>query len=226
MSSKTPHRSPTATQRHATLADVPFLAEICEIASKPPFERSFWDELTEPLGVSTRQFLEAVFAERASNWGNVEDFVVLEVDGEPAAAAAVFNARLESCDRRFLDLERLPAVAARLGWDGDAVAEFENRYNAFWGPPDPIFLYPQAPAIIESVAVLPRFRGLGLGARLIEEAIAEARRRGRDAIGVMVVHGNDRAQALYERYFKRWASFHAAYFDDKFPGITKYRSTL
>lgn len=133
---------------------------------------------------------------------------MLEVDGRPAAACAVFDARFEPCDRRTVNLERLPEIARLLGWDAQTAEAFQAHYEALWGPPDPIFLQPQAPAIIESVGVLPGFRGLGLGDRLMQEAKAEAKRRGHEAIGVMAIHGNDRAHALYQRHFERYATYY------------------
>lgn len=59
-----------------------------------------------------------------------------------------------------------------------------------------------------------------------QDALAEARRRGHDALGIMAIHGNDRAHRLYERHFDRWATFHEAAFDGRFPGVTRYRSTI
>jgi len=212
--------------RPATRADVPFLAEIEEIASTPPFERSMWAELAEPFGVRTRVFLEAMLDADASSWGGVDDFLVLEADGRPAAACAVYDAPPGPCDRRALDLSRLGGIAARLGWDAATARAFRDAYEAAWGPPDPVFLQPQAPAIVEAVGVLPACRGLGLGDRLMAEAKAEARRRGHDALGVMAIHGNDRAHRLYARHFERWATFHEAAFDHRFPGVTKYRSDV
>lgn len=53
------------------------------------------------------------------------------------------------------------------------------------------------------------------------EAKTETRRRGHDALGIMAIHGNDRAHRLYERHFERWAAF-----DGRFPGVTKYRSSV
>ncbi|TAD87693.1 MAG: GNAT family N-acetyltransferase [Alphaproteobacteria bacterium] len=218
--------SPPITRWGAPHADIPFLAEIEEIASKPPFEYSMWDALVAPFGVTPRAFLEAMLAANAANWGAVEDFLVLEVEGRPVAACAVFDAPLEPCDRRPVKLERLPEVGRLLGWDTETTNGFRDHYNTLWGAPDPIFLQPQAPVLIESVGVLDGFRGRGLGERLMLEAKATAKERGYDTIGIMVIHGNDRAQQLYERHFERWASFYPAVFDHKFPGLTKYRAKL
>jgi GNAT superfamily N-acetyltransferase len=214
------------TRRKAERADIPFLVEIEEMASTAPFEQSMWDQLVEPFGMSSRALVEVMFATGASNWGGVEDFLVVEVDGQRAAACAVFDACFKPCDRRTLKLERLPEMARRLCWDAMTTERFREHYEMLWGPADPIYLQPQAAAIIECVGVLPAFRGLGLGDLLMREAKDEARRRGHDSIGIMAIRGNDRAEALYERHFERYATFYPAAFSQEFPGVTKYRSKL
>ena len=78
---------PMISQRSGMRTDIPFLARMEEEASTPPFERSLWAELLEPNGTSTQDFLAAMLAADASQWGRVEDFLVLEVAGRPAAAA-------------------------------------------------------------------------------------------------------------------------------------------
>jgi ribosomal protein S18 acetylase RimI-like enzyme len=52
---------------------------------------------------------------------------------------------------------------------------------------------------LHDIAVVPRFRGLGIGSRLIEAAVEEARRRGCVKLTLEVLEGNTRAKALYER---------------------------
>ena len=215
------------TVRHATLADVSFLARIDQIAASVPFERPFWDDLLEPLGVSPQMFVEATFRLNASNWGSTEEFIVLEKDGQPAAACVVFEPPQVQEDRRPLRLEKLADIATHLSWSDSTTAEFQQRYEAIWGSGNIPFLEPQAPVIIESVGVLPEARGLGLGKRLMHEAFAEARQRGHDTIGIMVIHGNDIARSLYESSgFEPYITYHANYFDYGFPGVTKYRASL
>lgn len=49
-----------------------------------------------------------------------------------------------------------------------------------------------------SICVLPGYRGVGLGAELLEGAVGEARRRSLPALGLSVEEGNP-ARRLYER---------------------------
>ena len=215
------------TVRHATLADAAFLARIDQIAASVPFERSLWDDLLEPLSVSPHTFVEAMFRLNASNWGRTEEFIVLEKDGQPVAACVVFEPPQVQEDRRPLRLEKLADIATHLSWSDSMMEEFQQRYDAIWGSGNIPFLAPQAPVIIESVGVVPEARGLGLGKRLMQEAFAEARQRGHDTIGIMVIHGNDIARSLYESSgFEPYITYHANYFDYGFPGVTKYRVSL
>lgn len=193
-------------------------------ASLPPFSRSFWDDLLRDTDTDTLDFLEAMLREGASNWGGVEDFIILDVEGEPAATCAVF-APDRSVLEGPLNLRRLNRVSTALSWRSDVAADFRAAYKRVWdGGAD--FLEPQADLIVETVAVAPHFRGRGLGEALMQAAFDKARKRRAASVGIMVVHGNDAAKALYEKHFEPYVTFHAAYFDHTFPGLTKFRATL
>lgn len=211
--------------RAATAQDIPFLAKMDVEASLPPFGRSFWDELLESTGTDTLTFLEAMFREAASNWGDVSDFIILESDGVPVATCAVFKPKPTPATEGPLNLERLDQIAGALSWSDDAKNTFRAAYEKVWSG-DTGFLNPQADLIIETVAVAPDYRGNGLGTALMHAAFARGRDLGADNIGIMVIHGNDGAQALYEKHFEPFATFHGAYFDHEFPGLTKYRASL
>lgn len=218
-------QTPAIAVRSATRDDIALLARLDHEASLPPFERPFWDDLLEGTGTAPLDFLEAMFAVGGSNWGAIEDFLILEVDGAPAAGCAVYLATGDAARGHPLNLARLPAIAEWLAWPRATRDAFEAAYRALWAE-DPIFYAPQAPAIVETVAVLPEHRGRGLGDRLMVEAKARARGLGVDAVGIMVVHGNDAAARLYAKHFEPWATFHPAYFGGAVPGLTKFRAAL
>ena len=196
------------------------------MASLPPAGRSVWEDLVEPTGTPTMRFLEAKLAADASNWGAVEDFIVIEVEGRPAAACAVYDVKEDPALRMPLNLARLASVAQTLGWSEAVTAGFRTRYDALCAVGDAVTMTPQAPIIVESVAVLPAYRGLGLGKRLMEAAFDEARRRNGTVLGVSVLHDNVAARRLYEQYFDPYITFHSAYFDGAFPSLTKFRVKL
>ena len=220
-----PQHKIAPTVRAATVEDIPFLARMDVEASLPPFGTSFWDELLECTGTETLSFLEAMLREGASNWGDVSDFIILERDGEPMATCAVFKPETQPANEGPLNLDKLDQIAQLLSWSDDTRTAFRSAYEKVWSD-NTDFLKPQADLIIETVAVVQDRRGEGLGTALIEAAFARGRDLGANSIGIMVIHGNDGARSLYEKHFEPFATFHGAYFDHEFPGLTKYRASL
>ncbi len=55
-------------------------------------------------------------------------------------------------------------------------------------------------ADIQTIGVLPRFEGQGIGRAMLTELLGEARRRGADNVMLEVRADNPRAQKLYARY--------------------------
>lgn len=217
--------SPLETVRSANRQDIPFLALMDLEASRSPFEHSFWDELLAPTRTPSARLLESMFRCDASTWGRVEDFLIIERNGQPAATCAVYRPSSTPVINGPLNLSKLPEIAAMLGWNTSTVKRFEQAYIKVWGSNND-FLKPQAELIVETVAVAPGHRGSGLGHSLMRAAFKRAREAGAASLGVMVIHGNDPAKALYEKYFEPFISFHSAFFDDTFPGLTKYRAQL
>ncbi|MDX8354856.1 GNAT family N-acetyltransferase [Cognatiyoonia sp. IB215182] len=218
-----PHLYPVI--RRATRADIPFLAKMDIEASSQPFGVPFWVSLLESTQTTPEAFVEAMLRENASHWGKVEDFLIVEVQGSPAATCCVFRPDPETASAGPLDLENLPAVGWSLGWSQDQIKRVEAAYLKAFGA-EAEFLKPQADLIIETVAVALEHRGEGLGHLLMKAAFDRGREMGAKTIGIMVIHGNDSAQALYEKHFEPFATFYGAYFDHEFPGVTKYRASL
>lgn len=216
----------TFSTRKATTADIPFLAQIEYEASLPPFDHCFWEDLLEGTGTTALQFIEAELRTDASNWGNVADFLILETEGKPVAAAAGYVPNPE--DYCPLRLSRLEAIAQALNWSTETLSVFCDRYLALWGGDvRPFFLTPQATWIIENVAVLPEARGRGFGKALLKALLEEGRSQQHDFAGIMVINGNDVARHTYESIgFKPYQTFHADYFSEQFniefPGVTKF----
>jgi ribosomal protein S18 acetylase RimI-like enzyme len=216
----------TLTIRKATIADIPFLARIEYEASLPPLDSCFWEDILQGTGTSVLDFIETQLSVDAANWGAVSDFTILEDGGKPVAAAAGYIPNAE--DYCPLRLSCLAKIAQELHWSPETATEFGDRYDRFWGGDcRPFFLTPQAPWIIENVAVLPEARGRGLGKVLLKELLAEGRAQQHSHAGIMVINGNDVARHIYESIgFEPYQTFHAQYFkqqfDLEFPGITKF----
>ena len=216
--------SPKIAVRSGELEDIPFLAHIIEMASTPPFPQSLWRRVLDPVDVPTQPFIEALLAEGAFAWGPVTDFIVLMVDGIPAAACSVFLS--DTDNREPVRLDRMLAVAARLGWGADRLQTFRIAYSEAFTTDEETAAAPLADAVIEAVGVMPEFRGLGLGDRLMQDAKTVARAKGAADLTVAAITGNDTAHRLYARHFAPIVTFHTALYDGLFPGETKYRAML
>lgn len=212
--------------RNATSADIPFLARIEYEASLPPMNHCFWEDMLQGTGTSALEFIEAELRADGSNWGNVADFLVLEADGKPVAAAAGYTPNRE--DYCPLRLSCLDAIAQELKWSIETTVEFRDRYMQLWGGDlCPFFLTPQATWVIENVAVLAEARGQGLAKVLLRALLEKGRSQHHSYAGIMVINGNDIARRAYESIgFKPYQTFYADYFADQFkiefPGITKF----
>ncbi|MEO1211815.1 MAG: GNAT family N-acetyltransferase [Cyanobacteria bacterium J06638_20] len=216
----------TLSTRKATKADIPFLARIEYEASLPPFNHCFWDDLLDGIGTSALAFIEAELRVEASNWGDVEDFIILEEEGKPVAAAAGYVPNDENYTP--LRLSRLDALAQELNWSNAVAKTFCDRYMGMWGGDlRPFILMPQATWIIETVAVVPEARGRGLGKEIVKAVVEEGRSQNHSHAGIMVINGNDAARHTYESIgFKPYMTFYADLFSEQlgmdFPGITKF----
>ena len=69
-------------------------------------------------------------------------------------------------------------------------------------------------ADIQTIGVLPRFEGRGIGRALLTELLEEARRRGADNVMLEVRADNPRAQALYVRFGFRKIHTRRKYYRD------------
>jgi ribosomal protein S18 acetylase RimI-like enzyme len=217
--------STSMTVRRATREDIPFLAWCNITATSPAPEFCYWDPLLEQSGTITVDFMRAVFAADALAWGRVEEFFVIEEAGHLIAGASAFA--MNPDDYRPFRLERLNAVAETLGWNSETLARFRNAYEQVWSDPQDSSLAPQATWIIECVAVIPEARGRGMVRRLFNTLFEEGRTLGHAHVGISVTTGNLAAQRAYENIgFRLHLQYGADYFNDAFPGTTKYRLSL
>lgn len=223
---KTPRTDRAKLQtRQATIADIPFLAKIQYEALLPPANACFWDDLLQDTPSNSLQFIAAMLEADASNWGKVTDFLIVEEEGQPLAAAAGYSPY--AAEYHPLNLTKLEAIAQILGWSTAETTSFRTHYEQFWGRGSLEFLKPIAPWVIETVAVLPEARGRGLGKVLIQALLEEGRSRQYDRAGLMVINGNEIARHTYESLgFKPYQAFYADYFENQFAGVTKFRFAL
>ena len=218
------------TVRSATIADTVFLSHVIYEASLPPENHSFWDDLLQGSSTTSKAFITAMLKTRATNWSNVEDFLVVERNGKAVAAASVFEAT--ASDYRPVQLEEIDSVSQELGWSKQTTAKFCDRYvQLFSDDPQPLFFRPQAPWIIEYVAVLEEARGQGIGKFLLRSLLDLAKQKNQHHVGIMVINGNERARKTYKSLgFKPYQTLYEDYFMNnfgiEFSGFTKFGQIL
>jgi len=211
--------------RRATQNDIPFVAWCNYEASSPAPNFCYWDPLLEGSNTDTMAFIEAVFKADALAWGSPEDFFIVEENGKPIAGASGFT--MDAHDYRPLKLSHLPAVATLLGWNAEMVEQFRQGYEGVWNDPLDSTLAPSAPWIIECVAVVPEARGRGVAKFLMQALLEEGKRRGFPYAGISVTMDNEPARHVYEGVgFQMYMAYGAEYFNNAFPGTTKYRIQL
>lgn len=101
-----------------------------------------------------------------------------------------------------------PATRVSVVEDAGAIVAYCTTVygHGFAERPEP---KPAHPAYLAQLYCTRATTGLGIGARLMEDAIGEACRRGCDAIQLSVFSGNEGAQRFYARYgFAKVADIH------------------
>jgi hypothetical protein len=119
--------------RQAARDDLPFVAWCNYESSSPAPGFCYWDPLLGGLNTPTMAFIEAMFRADALAYGEVEDFFVVESDGQLIAGASGFAP--DAADYRPLRLNRLPHIAEQLGWSAEQQAQFLDRYQGVWADP-------------------------------------------------------------------------------------------
>lgn len=211
-----------STIRPAVAEDRAFLAEIMHESTIPVAGRGLFDAALEGTGTDPLAFNEALLTTGSSSWGGIQDFVVLEEDGERAAAAAAYLS--SNPDRRPLSAEGFEAVSSALGWSQDAAQAFWRSYVAgfgFFG--NAAHLEQPAPYVLEYVAVKPDYKGRRLVNHLLAAHAERARAAGHPVMGVSAMYGNEPAIRAYLRFgFREVARVGPERFGGKFPGMIRY----
>ncbi len=211
--------------RRATRQDLLFVAWCNYESTSPVPGFCYWDPLLEGFGTTTSLFIETVLRVDALAWGKVEDFFVAERDGELVGGASAFVMDID--DYRPFRLSSLPVVAESLGWTQATIDQFIQRYTGVWADAHDPTLAPQAPWIVECMAVLPELRGQSIAKHLLHAILEEGKKLGHSHAGISVTTGNLSAQRAYEAVgFQLHIAYGSEYFNGEFPGTTKYRIKL
>ena len=181
----------TLSLREGREADVPFLAEVLEMAGRGHLARGAWD-LTFPEPGERAVALARIAGGEVPSWCHRSVFRVAELDGRPGAALVAFDAGV--LDQAALG-PAVYAAFATLGWLPERMAEVGPRLAPFTR------CFPDMPAgtwIVENVGTHPACRRRGLVRALLDAALASGRRSGCRTAQISCLIGNEPAQRAYE----------------------------
>jgi GNAT superfamily N-acetyltransferase len=193
------------TTRLATPEDVGFLARIMERSMLPAQGAGLFDDLAASIELDRLAFHEAVLLAGANNWGQLSDFIVVEYDGEPAAAT---SAHLSSMgDVRPITAKQLMLVSKYLDLPPERSKRLLQtsimKFGAFGDTPH--FRDP-AEYVVEYAAVMPAFAGKQLSRYLFGAHIKRALDLGCRTLGTRALVGNDAALNAWQRLGLRYHS--------------------
>lgn len=137
-------------------------------------------------------FVERITCAETVSWWHVSQFIIAEVDGQPAAALCALPAAgtIIAAQKAFAEVTRTAALgAAELA----GIAERRSYTANCWvqGSEDDW--------LIEHVATLPPYRGRGLVQALLDRALAAGRAAGYRRVWIPFLIGNEAAERTYAK---------------------------
>lgn len=178
--------------RPARPEDAPFIARNILPSQRGPRPRGWFDIALgwpEPRCVA---FVERIAVAKQESWWHVSNFIVAEVDGEPAASLCALPAAGTGVAARAAITE----VAGQAGLSPPELAAIFQRCahsSRCWVQGG------KGEWLLEHAATLPAYQGRGLMQALIEHALDQGRAAGFSRASISFVIGNDAAERSYAK---------------------------
>ncbi len=170
--------------RPARIRDAPFLAWVCLASGRSHCQRGVWDMIINRPEQDCLIFLQQLVTTKTRHTFHYENFIIAEVDRQPAAALSGYDPKELGHSRELrgcLEAGRKVGITLFDWW--------RNRKNiSAIGAMRPH----AAPGawIVESGATRPEYRRLGLEKRLLDEMLETGRQRGFRHAEVLIFIGN------------------------------------
>ena len=180
------------TIRRARIDDAKFIARTILAAQRGHVPRGWFDIALDWPEPRCLAFVERIAIAQTQSWWHVSQFILAEVDGEPAAALCAMPAAGTVSAGRSAITE----VAEHSGLNASETAAIFRRgaYAAkCWVQGG------EADWLIEHVASLPMYRGRGLVQALIDHAFSMGRSAGFERTSISFLIGNEAAQRCYAK---------------------------
>jgi len=180
------------TIRPARIDDAKFIARTILAAQRGHVARGWFDIALDWPEPKCLAFVERIATAQTQSWWHVSQFILAEVDGEPAAGLCAMPAGGTVSAGRSAITE----VAERSGLSASETAAIFRRgaYAA-----DCWIQGGEADWLIEHVASLPMYRGRGLVQALIDHALSAGQSAGFARASISFLIGNEAAERCYAK---------------------------
>ena len=178
--------------RPARPEDAKFIARNILSSQRGPLPRGWFDIALGWPEPQCLAFVERIATAQAHSWWHVSQFIVAEVEGEPAASLCA----LPAAGTRAAVRAAMEEVAGAAGLSATELMAIFRRgtYTAnCWVQGG------EGDWLIEHVATLPAYRGRGLVQALIGHALAAGREAGFARASISFLIGNDVAERSYAK---------------------------
>jgi ribosomal protein S18 acetylase RimI-like enzyme len=180
------------TIRPARPADAGFIARNILSAQRGTQPRGWFDIALDWPEPKCLAFMERVAIARTQSWWHVSQFIIAEIEGEPAAALCAMPA----AGTRAAALSAIEEVAGSTGLSASELSAIFQRgayARGCW------VQGADGEWLVEHVASLPSYRGRGLVQRLIHHALAAGKAAGFARASISFLIGNEPAERCYAK---------------------------
>src|SRR5579864_912742 len=183
----------TKNIRRATESDADFLAWVMLTASRSHAPRGVWDLIVGDSDAARLDYLKRLALAETRSVCHYDGFLVAQSDGRPTAALCTFH---PGDGGWAVVAQVMSKVQDELGWTREDVVASQARFA-----PALACMPREAGAdwCIEFVATIPEYRRRGLVDALLHQAIQRGVDRGCSLAQIIILIGNDAAQAAYEK---------------------------
>lgn len=175
--------------RQGRADDAAFIAHTVLLAQRGPRPRGWFDFALAQAEPQVLDFLTKLAMAKPRSWYHVSQFLIAEVEGQPAAALCAMPSR-ETRDTMRAAIEE---VAVSSGISAAGIFTRGAYARPCWVQGG------EADWLIEHVAVQPSARGRGLVQALIGHALSDGRAAGFARASISFLIGNEAAERSYAR---------------------------
>jgi ribosomal protein S18 acetylase RimI-like enzyme len=179
----------TPTIRPAAFEDADFVARNILAAQRGHLTRSMFEIALNLPEAECLAFMRRLTVARTKSWFHVSQFLIAEVDSEPAAALCAFPA----AGTRAATRAAIEEVAGETGLDASEIFRRQAPAANCWvqgGKGD---------WMVEYVASLSAYRGRGLVQALLDRALAAGKAAGFARASISFLIGNAPAERCYAK---------------------------